>query len=351
MRMNNDSVELRKQISFIMNESKRRAKQTECIWCGKRITSFCNSHSVPQCVLKNITVEGKVDYFNSLVELPGMNIEKGLNEAGTFKLLCRECDSKLFQEYEDIDNLGKEPTQRMLAEIAYKNVLVMLNKRYIEIEQQEVLEETLGMPYIYDKTNQLLVKNLDIRDYGWELLRTKNIMDSDEEGDYYRLIYWKKLDYVIPIAFQGPVALYGDLNGKIVVDIYDNAESTIVKNMHVCLFPLKTESVVFLFYHREDQEYDAFAQQFNSLSDAEKLQLIGYIIFEHCEDMLFAQKFPHRTWMKEKIRELFVQTTGVNLVRNVIEEEANKRRERYRLKYRDTNFPNILDSKFAFQKE
>ena len=69
-------------------------RKNECLWCGKKITSFCNSHSVPQCVLKNIEVNGKFDYFNTLAELPVMNLDKGLNEAGTFKLLCRDSRKK-----------------------------------------------------------------------------------------------------------------------------------------------------------------------------------------------------------------------------------------------------------------
>lgn len=59
--------------------------------------SFCNSHSVPRCVLDNIDTDGKVDYFNAIVNIPFINNDKGLNEAGTFKLLCPTCDGKYFK--------------------------------------------------------------------------------------------------------------------------------------------------------------------------------------------------------------------------------------------------------------
>ena len=45
--------------------------------------------------------DGKVDYFNAIVNIPFINNDKGLNEAGTFKLLCPTCDGKIFQDYEN----------------------------------------------------------------------------------------------------------------------------------------------------------------------------------------------------------------------------------------------------------
>ena len=88
-----------------------------CLWCGRKITRFCNSHSVPQCILRNIDTEGKLDYFNSMVEIPIINADKGIGEAGTFKLLCRECDGKIFQDYENLESLCVKPTETMLEEI------------------------------------------------------------------------------------------------------------------------------------------------------------------------------------------------------------------------------------------
>jgi len=349
MIMDVDLINLRKQINSLINESKRRAKKSECIWCGTPVTSFCNSHSVPQCVIKNIEIDGKVGYYNTLVELPTMNLDKGINEAGTFKLLCRNCDNKLFKDYEDIERLKERPSDIMLAEIALKDILVMLNKRYIEVELQNVMSESFNIPSNFNMNSQRRIKNLDLKDFGWEYLRTKSIIENNIENSF-NLLFWKKLDYVIPIAFQGQVVLYGDLEGNIVSDIYDYSETNIVKNLHICLFPLKEDSVVFMFYHKEDHAYDAFSKQFNMLDDSQKLQLIGYILYERCEDMLFAKKFPHRTWILNRISELFISTPDVHMVTKETE-EYYKKQSLYRLKYRDISFPNILESRFAFKQK
>ena len=66
-------IELRKEYSRIISKSRQQAKKSECLWCGKKITRFCNSHSVPQCVLENIDLDGKLDYFNSMLNLPLIN--------------------------------------------------------------------------------------------------------------------------------------------------------------------------------------------------------------------------------------------------------------------------------------
>lgn len=42
--------------------------------------------------------------LNTLVDNPLMDTEKGVEEAGTFHLICNECDSKIFSDYENPDN-------------------------------------------------------------------------------------------------------------------------------------------------------------------------------------------------------------------------------------------------------
>ena len=49
--------------------------------------------------------------------------------SGTFHYICRQCDSFLFQDYENIEALQGAPTDKMLAEIALKDILLMLSKR------------------------------------------------------------------------------------------------------------------------------------------------------------------------------------------------------------------------------
>ena len=315
------------------------------VW--KKITRFCNSHSVPQCILKNIDTDGKLDYFNSMLNIPFINSDKGINEAGTFKLLCRDCDGKIFQDYENLDALCNIPSESILEEIALKNVLMILNKRYIEIQLFNNMQSEFNMPYPYEAKQK--ANSLDERDFWWDFIRIKEMMSfSGENKSKFKLFYWRKLDYIIPIAFQGLVTLYGDLAGKMVTDIYNTSKKLIVKHMHICMFPLEKSSVVFAFYHEDDKEYDNFANQFEKLNDEEKLTIMSYIVYEYCEDMLLAKKFPHRTWIINKLKETFIDSSEIWAFSKE-HAEYQKNCNLNKLKYRNKNFPCILFEKYAIK--
>jgi len=346
--MDKSVIEARKIYSRLMKESRKQAKKQNCLWCDKKITSFCDSHSVPQCVLRNIDVEGKLDYFNTLLNIPFIDADKGMANAGIFNLICRECDGTIFRDYEDVNKLSSQPTEEMLEEIALKNILMMLNKRYFEIKLYDNMEKN-NIPYAYEVKQK--ANSLDEKDFWYAFVRVKSMIEKKEGFDSkYKLFYWKKLNYVIPIAFQGLVTLYGDLDGKMVVDVYDNTEDMIVKHMHICMFPLEKSSVVFAFYHEDDTEYDRFAEQFQMLNEEEKLSILSYIVYEYCEDMLLAKKFPHRTWFNNKIKETFSDTSEIWAFD---EEHAEymKKIEMQKLKERDKNIPCILSEKFAVKTE
>ena len=344
--MDEHIIEARKEYSKLSNLSRAQAKRGECIWCGKKITRFCNSHSIPQMVLENIDTDGKVDYFNTIVKIPLINEDKGIGEAGTFKLICKECDNRIFQDYENPKKLCLLPNERMLEEIALKNMLVMLNKRCYEIELYSNMQKKYHMQFPYMQKQE--VNGLDERDYFWNFNRIRKMMESEEGESKFCLFYWKKLEYKIPIAFQGAIALHGDLEGQIITDIYNKSEDMIIKNMHICMFPLERESVVFAFYHEDDHEYDNFKNQFLALEEEEKLSLLSYLVYEHSEDMIFAKKFPHRTWLINRVRETFMDTTEIGgFSLKMVEIQKNK--NLMKLKYRDKTFPNILDRKFSIK--
>ena len=294
--MEKNIIEARKTYSKLINKSKQQAKKSECLWCGEKITRFCNSHSLPQCILRNIDTDGKVDYFNSMLNLPLINSDKGINEAGTFKLLCREKKKKIFQDYENLASLCVRPSETVLEEIALKNVLMMLNKRYIEIELFNNMKNEFSMPYPYEVKQE--ANSLDERDFWWDFIRIKDV---------------------------------------------------IVKHMHICMFPLETSSVVFAFYHEEDHEYDNFANQFDELDEDEKLTVLSYIVYEYCEDMFFAKKFPHRTWIINKVKDTFSDLAEIWAF-SAEHAEYQKKFQLDKLKNRDKNFPCILFEKYAVEK-
>ena len=170
-----DMIGVRKKVNNLLSKARNSAKPDKCILCGKPQTSFCNSHSVPQLSLKNIAENGKVLHASVLM---GIDVIKGVNNSGTFHFICNECDGTFFQDYENEQNLKAMPTDKMLAEIAVKNILLQLSKRgqekelYRELQKEfhaytnlEDLEEIKQKNYSFIRTLLIKILRADIRYY------------------------------------------------------------------------------------------------------------------------------------------------------------------------------------------
>lgn len=122
-----DPIDAKKKVGAFLKSIQQDSKPNKCILCGQHKTSFCNSHSVPRMCLKNIAVNGKVLQANGLVGADVIDVEKGINNSGTFHFICNECDSKAFQDYENPDTWTEiAPTDKVLSQIALKDVLLMV---------------------------------------------------------------------------------------------------------------------------------------------------------------------------------------------------------------------------------
>ena len=87
---------------------------------------ICDSKTHKLGMIKSKFHANLLYYANTLIDLPFMGDEKGINEAGTFQLICRDCDSKIFREYENPEAYRDIPSSQMLAQIAMKNYLLMI---------------------------------------------------------------------------------------------------------------------------------------------------------------------------------------------------------------------------------
>ena len=101
---NEEMIEAKKKYSFFNHKVKINAKQTSCIICGRECTSFCNSHTIPRFVLKNIAENGYLAHSYSSLQMPLIDKKTGINKTLTFSCICNDCDNTKFQEYENPDN-------------------------------------------------------------------------------------------------------------------------------------------------------------------------------------------------------------------------------------------------------
>ena len=89
----------KKQMSRLLKEARQAAKRDTCYFCGKSVTSFCNSHSVPRFCLENIATNGDVLTLNTVVDNPLIDTENGVNKAGTWPFPCAAFYRIFFDEH------------------------------------------------------------------------------------------------------------------------------------------------------------------------------------------------------------------------------------------------------------
>lgn len=96
--------QIKRKLNKILKESRLEAKLDYCVYCNQEVSSFCNSHTIPKFILKKIDDSGMIYNSNFYTTMGLANLvktENGVNETGTFQMICRDCDSKIFQDYEE----------------------------------------------------------------------------------------------------------------------------------------------------------------------------------------------------------------------------------------------------------
>lgn len=303
-----DKIEIRKRLCRYINESHQRSKPSKCIICGKSITALCNSHSIPQFVLRNLTKDGKVINAALALDLNIVNQEDGIKRSGTFSLICRECDNRVFSHYEDENALLQTPNNIIMAEIAMKNSLQQISKRNVEIELYALLQEETKR--IEGKETLDTIQGLDIRDYLFDYRRSKKIIDKGLKSGYI-LLFSTLLPYVVPIAAQTGITLVHDLQGNIVNDIFDMSSNIRMQSLHCCIFPLQNSTRIALFHHKDDRNYVHFDKQFERLNIEEQLKYINYILFQYSENYFASIEIKEELLHNDNLKKLCRENYGM----------------------------------------
>lgn len=286
----NLKIEGKKCLNEILSSAASNAKPEKCYYCGNVCKSFCNSHSLPEFFMRNIAENGKIFYSNSVLGIPIKKEVLGVKEAGTFHILCRECDSKIFQEYENKENYQEVPTQKMLAQIDMKNSLKNIGKRRLELEIYK------GMAIKFPELQCICegrtsVAKMDLPEYENSFKRAKK-QDLKSNFENYYVGFYTKLPYVAPMAFQGTVALIADFESNTINNIYNYKTSYVIQHLNIVVFPHEAETTVMLFIDHKNQRYKRFFKQLRKLPLDKQLSTINYIIFAYSEDYFLSPLLP-----------------------------------------------------------
>lgn len=335
------NLDYRKTMNDLISNGRRLTKGSTCMFCGKEVKGFCNSHSLPAFCLKNISENGQVYGANVFIGFSLLNIDKGVKQAGTFKCICRECDSKIFCEYENPNNYVNRPTSGMIAQIAMKDYLRQIGKKLEENGMyQMALKQTTNGEIVINR--RLDINEIDMQEYKAGFKKAKRIVEKGWENEYY-MFYNEKLEYTSPIAFQGLVSLIVDLEGNIINNIYNMDTKYHTQDLHICVFPLKNTTEIIMFIDSKYKRYRKFIKQFKKLSCEDKLALINYIIFLYSEDIFISKKIPESIIENEKLVDVSKQICDAMMLpgSNVLEEAKCV----YNLN-RFNEIPNLLSEEF-----
>lgn len=271
-----------------MKEAKSQAKPPICFYCHKPTTSFCNSHSIPKFCLKHVSCGDQLYTLNRAVGLKFLDDEKGMEAAGTFRIICADCDNTIFRLYENPRSYENTPNDQMLAQIALKNYLQLISRRLVEIQLYELQKSRHTKNPARIEAIQK-TKNTDLHDYieGFNRARQGGIKDR---GDWYYLCSFHKLDYTIPFAAQAAITLVVDFDGHVINNIFSPDPKSKTTEIHVLALPLGNNSVVMTFIDSRDTRYKSFYKKLRTLSIDDALATINFIIFAYTENVFISKQ-------------------------------------------------------------
>ncbi len=342
-----------KMLSGVKKDIFSKPLFSSCQICKKVGIKFCHSHTIPQFILKNIAEKGILYNTQVFNNTPFMDVENGIAKTQIFKSICAECDSKIFQEYENPNNWINMPSSNMLSQIALKDHLYYQYKLTRDLKMIEYANSQFAK-MIGIKENKTPYYNLfqtwslDKKDHA---RRVQKIYKSIEQNkNLFELGYYKKLPYVIPIVFQGTFAMYFDLKDRKINNPFTSKIDGL-SNVYFCLYPFQDSSIIVVF-HENNEKYKIFFEEFNNLDLDEQLSIINFLIFAYSEDIFISKNIDQSILNDINMQKTaFVQPISITK-KSDAKNMQKARLDAFKKEYRIINHrqcPNLLSQRFSIQ--
>ena len=233
----------------------------------------------------------------------------------------------------------------MLAQIDMKNNLKNIDKCIKNLELYKVLEEGLS---IFNEVSKRKEKfEIDLSEYKEAYDYAKKV--SQKPFNDYNILYFKKLNYIVPVAYQGTVALINDLRGNIINNVYSNDKKYKIKNISLCVFPLENSSVIIIFTNKKNKRYSEFFNDFKKLDLEKQLSIVNYILFSYTEEYFLSPLISKNTL--DQLKELVYKTSDFyRKTENPDDKKEVFKKIREIYNYDESlKFPNLLLEKFSIE--
>ncbi len=296
-------IEMNKTIGRFRHIGEKEAKPGACVLCGADNPSFCNSHTIPQFCLREIAVNGKLRTINTAIEIDLLRKDEGINSAGTFRMICRECDSKFFSDYENPDRFNAHSPlgNDLLGKIAVKVLLLEQYKARMQMAFLSTAFAELGMDI--QASNTIEVRSQDQVDFARQL--EHSLLCAQNKGDGYRVLLDIGLQYTVPLAFQGQITLAADFEGNLINDVLNYSDEYRIEPLYVCIFPFQCSSRVLVFCRDASYaRYSKFHRRLRALCQGDALQAVLKMIVGYSEEVYFSPLLPESIFVDKGFAEL-----------------------------------------------
>lgn len=335
-------IEVRKMLGNKIKDATVNSRHDRCLLCGKK-GGFCNSHTIPQFCLENIAWNGKLNSFNTLIDSNLLKRDSGINNAATFHIICKSCDSKVFQDYENEDAYLYNLSESAINQIVLKTSLRDIYKHEMEVKLFENIKRTAmeKCPFFSHLINsQINARERDIEECYEIFNKAKSFLSSQKSQ--IRIVSYDRLDYITPIAFRGMVAMVTGVNGEIINNYFNHAKKYKMEYLHIAVFPLKEATAVVVLIDPESTRYEQFEKFLSGTTLDRRLEIINRIIMLYTEDYFLSKQLSEETIksladVAKTLPDIFTFNARIS-VKNAVKD--------YDLR-RDICIPNLLSRDYA----
>lgn len=334
------TINHRRAINKRIKIIREKMKPVKCPICNNRLGKTCNSHSIPQMILKTIETDGHFYNKNVVDNMRFFDKETGLNNTGTFHYICNSCDNSYFADYEKSEAIHAVPSNLFLVEIAIKNILQKMQQKAFERAFFKYDQVIIQSKVVADREEAIKVFELDYRDYNECLDKLKK--DKQGNAANFKIIYRKVLPYITPIAAQECFTIYKDRLGNLINDP-NLEEAEKIQVVHLCIFPYDGCTTVLLFYDSCDTSYDVLLEQFSQSTDEENLKHINYYMLAFGENYFYSEKIQKDVLRNDSLKKVSQEYIGERGNFGIMAPE--ERKEYSPIKYDEIPF--ILGQEFS----
>lgn len=345
-------IEWGKKFSSIRRFGNEEAKPEACALCGATNLPYCNSHSIPQFCLKRIAYQGKVKTINAAIDIDFFKDEVGVSRAGTFKMICRKCDKEYFADYENPDRLSKNTglDNDLLGKIAVKVLLLEQYKAISQVAMLSAVERDhafLAEPFLS------VVSDVRVQDHVDNDIQLRYARCAADGGAAeYKTLLDLKLDYTVPLAFQGQIGLISGFDGRLINDTLNMSPEYHIEPLFVCIFPLPSGSRIFLFCRNQGySRYSRFHRALKTLSQSSALQAVLKIVLAYSEEVYLSPLLPESVYSDKGFSGL-ARTSGIQSHERSAPNSRHSRKRMYAAyaidKLQDP--PRLLSAAYSMEK-